>query len=179
MITMRHFFKRIFPFAGLAVLLVLTFALVPAIADSANGNDVLEKAAEAVEAGVSMDFVDAAINEARAAGLGDGDVEEMLEDLKEAYEDGTGADLNAIVADHIAGNGSDADVDDDDDADVDDDDDADVDDDDDGDLDDDDDGDVFDDSGSDDDDGDDGDDDGDDGDDDGDDGGDDGDDDDD
>ena len=111
-----------------------------------------------------LPVVDAAIKEARAAGLGDGDVEKMLEDLKKAYQDGTGEDLNAIVADHIAGNGSDADLDNDDDGDLDnddegdldDDDDGDLDDDDDGDLDDDDDGGVFDDNGSDDDDGDDG-----------------------
>ncbi len=161
MIRMKWLFEKMFPFSGLAVLLALTLALAPAIADSANGNDVLEKTAEAVEAGVSADFVDAAIDEARAAGLDDGDVEEMLEDLKEAVEDGNGQDLNAIVDDHIAGYEPDGDLDDDD-GDVDDDDDGDVDDDDDGDVDDDDDGD--------DDDSDDGDDDSDDGDDDSDDG---------
>ncbi len=144
----RSLFKKMVPVSGLAILLALALALAPAVAYSANGNDVQEKAAEAVEAGVSADLVDAAINEARAAGLGDGDVEKMLEDLKKAYQDGTGEDLNAIVADHIAGNGSDADLDNDDEGDLDDDDD--------GDLDDDDDGGVFDDNGSDDDDGDDG-----------------------
>ena len=133
MIRMKWLFEKMFPFSGLAVLLALTLALAPAIADSANGNDVLEKTAEAVEAGVSADFVDAAIDEARAAGLDDGDVEEMLEDLKEAVEDGNGQDLNAIVDDHIAGYEPDGDVDDDDDGDVDDDDDGDEDDDDDGD----------------------------------------------
>ena len=126
MIRIRLLFNKMFPFSGLAILLALVLALAPAMADSANGNDVLEKAAEAVEAGVSADFVDAAIDEAQAAGLSDGDVEEMLEDLKEAYEDGTGEDLNAIVADHIAGNESDADIDDDDDGDLDDDDDGDI-----------------------------------------------------
>ena len=141
MIRIRLLFKKMVPVSGLAVLLALTFALAPAIADSANGNDVLEKAAEAVEAGVPADFVDAAIEQARTAGLDNGDVEEMLEDLKEAVEDGNGQDLNAIVDDHIAGNDSDADVDDDDDGDIDDDNDSDDDDDDDGDDDDSDDGD--------------------------------------
>ena len=133
MITMRLLFKKMIPFSGLAILLALVLALAPAIADSANGNDVLEKAAEAVEAGVPAEFVDAAIEQARTAGLDNGDVEEMLEDLKEAVEDGNGQDLNAIVDDHIAGYEPDGDVDDDDDGDVDDDDDGDVDDDDDGD----------------------------------------------
>jgi hypothetical protein len=123
------FGKRVFSFAGLAVLLALTLVFAPAMADSVGENDVQEKAAEAIEVGVPADFVDGAIGEARAAGLDDGDVEEMLEDLKEAYEDGTGKDLDAIVNDHITGNVSDGDVDDDDDGDVDDDDDGDMDDD--------------------------------------------------
>ena len=146
--------KRMIPVSGLAVVLALTLGMAPAIADGVGENDVQEKAAEAIEAGVPADFIDGAIGDARAAGLDDGDVEEMLEDLKEAYEDGTGKDLDAIVNDHITGNVSDDDVDDDDvdDDDVDDDDDGDVDGDDDGDVDDDDDND---DDGSDDDDGDD------------------------
>ena len=133
MIRMRWLFEKMFPFSGLAVLLALTLALAPAMADSVGEDDVLAKAAEAVEAGVLADFVYAAIEQARTAGLDNGDVEEMLEDLKEAVEDGNGQDLNAIVDDHIAGYEPDGDVDDDDDGDVDDDDDGDVDDDDDGD----------------------------------------------
>ena len=129
MIRMRWLFEKMFPFSGLAVLLALTLALAPAMADSVGEDDVLAKAAEAVEAGVPAEFVNAAIKQARTAGLDNGDVEEMLEDLKEAVEDGNGQDLNAIVDDHIAGYEPDGDVDDDDDGDDDDGDDDDGDDD--------------------------------------------------
>jgi hypothetical protein len=84
--------------------------------------DVLEEASEALEAGVSEQFIEGAVQSALDAGLTGEDIKVMLEDLGETYEEGTGEDLDQIVEDHLQGDNGD-----DDDGDLDDDDDVDTD----------------------------------------------------
>ncbi len=97
---------RSFPFtAGILflTLLCLTAVPLPALADNTGQDGISEAAAELVTSGVDAQFVDAAIEKARTAGLSADQIEDMLDDLEDAYRESSGKDLDSIVDSYLSG----------------------------------------------------------------------------